>query len=111
MTSVRMSTAAAAAALWCACAMAARADDAAPTAEMALKGKEIYAHDCSHCHGFNMVNPGTVSYDLRQFPHEQKDRFFNSVAAGKGNIMPPWGDKLSYEDIDALWAYILTGGH
>jgi len=24
--------------------------------------------------------------------------------------MPPWGDMLKAEDIEALWAYVLTGG-
>ena len=41
-------------------------------AEMAAKGKALYAQHCSHCHGFNMVNPGAVAYDLRQFPREDK---------------------------------------
>lgn len=74
------------------------------------KGKAMYAHNCSHCHGFNMVNPGTVAYDLRQFPHDDKARFAHSVAEGKNGRMPPWGDLLSREDIDDLWAYVKTGG-
>ena len=74
------------------------------------KGKALYAHNCSHCHGFNMVNPGTVAYDLRQFPHDDKARFAHSVAEGKNGRMPPWGDLLSREDIDDLWAYVKTGG-
>ena len=81
-----------------------------PDADLALKGKAIYAHDCSHCHGFNMVNPGAVSYDLRTFPTDQKERFVNSVVVGKGGVMPQWGDKLSLDEIDALWAYVLTKG-
>jgi mono/diheme cytochrome c family protein len=74
------------------------------------KGKALYAHNCSHCHGFNMVNPGTVAYDLRQFPHDNKTRFVHAVAEGKNGRMPPWGDLLSREDIDDLWAYVETGG-
>jgi mono/diheme cytochrome c family protein len=27
-----------------------------PEAEMVEKGKALYAHYCSHCHGFDMVN-------------------------------------------------------
>ena len=95
-----------------------RAEDAAapapsaerPDIQLAAKGKTLYAHDCSHCHGFDMVNPGTVTYDLRRFPPEQKDRFVESVIYGKNGRMPPWGDAVSLEDIDALWAYVLTGG-
>ncbi len=74
------------------------------------KGKALYAHNCSHCHGFNMVNPGIVAYDLRQFPHDDKARFAHSVAEGKNGRMPPWGDLLSREDIDDLWAYVKMGG-
>jgi|ERR1700722_13989337 mono/diheme cytochrome c family protein len=92
-------------------ARAAHADEAAPDADLAKIGKGLYAQHCSHCHGFNMVNPGTVTYDLRRFPHDQKERFVNSVIMGKGGIMPPWGDKVNLDDIDALWAYVLTGGH
>ena len=86
-------------------------DDAAPNPALVAAGKAIYAQHCSHCHGFNMVNPGTVTYDLRTFPHGQKSRFINSVINGKGGIMPPWGDAVSLDDIEALWNYVLTKGH
>ena len=79
-------------------------------AEMAAKGKQLYAHHCSHCHGFNMVNPGTVAYDLRQFPHNDKARFVHSVTQGKNGRMPQWGDLLKPEEIDEIWAYVKTGG-
>jgi cytochrome c55X len=74
------------------------------------KGKALYGTNCIHCHGINMVTPGTVAFDLREFPHDDKARFVNSVTHGKNNRMPPWGDILKPEDIDNLWAYILTGG-
>jgi mono/diheme cytochrome c family protein len=78
--------------------------------EIAAKGKQLYAHHCSHCHGFNMVNPGTVAYDLRQFPHNDKPRFVHSVTQGKNGRMPQWGDLLKPEEIDQIWAYVKTGG-
>ncbi len=89
------------------------ADEAtpAPDLQLAQKGKELYAEHCSHCHGFGMNNPGTVAYDLRRFPHGEKDRFVDSVTHGKNGRMPPWGDALNLGEIDALWAYVLTGGH
>jgi len=95
------------------------AEDAARTAaveseqadaQMVAKGKTLYAHHCSHCHGFNMVNPGTVAYDLRQFPHDDKARFVHSVTNGKNGRMPQWGDLLHRDEIDDLWAYVKTGG-
>ena len=73
-------------------------------------GRNLYALHCSHCHGFNMVTPGTVAFDLRQFPHDQKPRFVDSVTHGKNNRMPAWGDVLSPQQIDELWAYIRSGG-
>ena len=80
------------------------------SAEMAVKGKALYMHHCSHCHGFNMVNPGTVAYDLRQFPHNDQARFVHSVTQGKNGRMPQWGDLLKPEEIDEIWAYVKTGG-
>ena len=53
----------------------------------------------------------TYSYDLRQFPHGAKDRFVNSVLNGKNGRMPPWRDMIGADEIDAIWAYVLTGGH
>jgi mono/diheme cytochrome c family protein len=79
-------------------------------AEMAAEGNALYAHHCSHCHGFNMVNPGSVAYDLRQFPHNDKARFVHSVTEGKNGRMPQWGDLLKPQEIDDIWAYVLTGG-
>jgi mono/diheme cytochrome c family protein len=86
------------------------AEPEAAEAELAVKGKALYAHHCSHCHGFNMVNAGTIAFDLRQFPHDNKARFVHSVTTGKNGRMPAWGDLLSASDIDQLWAYIKTGG-
>jgi hypothetical protein len=56
-----------------------------------------------------MVNPGTVSYDLRKFPKESKIRFLESVSNGK-NGMPSWKGVLSGDDLERLWLYVLTRG-
>jgi mono/diheme cytochrome c family protein len=74
--------------------------------DLAIKGQHLYEHNCSHCHGPNMVNPGTIAFDLRKFPHNDKDRFVDSVTNGKNGRMPPWGDLLTAADLDRLWAYI-----
>jgi mono/diheme cytochrome c family protein len=81
-----------------------------PDPEMAAKGKALYMHHCSHCHGFNMVNAGTVAFDLRQFPRKDKARFVHAVTEGKNGRMPQWGDLLKSHEIDEIWAYVLTGG-
>jgi mono/diheme cytochrome c family protein len=69
------------------------------------QGKAIYAERCSHCHGPGMLNPGTITPDLRRFP-DDRDRFVNTVKLGKNNRMPPWGDLLDDKEIASLWAYI-----
>lgn len=68
-------------------------------------GKSTYAQKCSHCHGPNMMNSGTITPDLRAFP-DDKTRFVTTVKNGKNNKMPPWGDVLSDDDIGDLWAFI-----
>jgi mono/diheme cytochrome c family protein len=76
-------------------------------AEQVRKGADIFAQNCSPCHGAHMADPNG-GFDLRTFPHEQKDRFVSSVTKGK-NSMPPWGDLFKSDDIDALWAYVVAG--
>jgi len=78
--------------------------------ETVKKGMALYTHHCSHCHGFRMISAGSAAFDLRTFPHDQKPRFVQSVTYGKNNRMPAWGDLLTTEEIDLLWAYIKTGG-
>ena len=70
-------------------------------------GAEIYARNCSACHGARMLDP-QGAFDLRKFPRDQRERFVNSVTKGK-NAMPPWGDVLKPEEIEALWLYVTTG--
>src|SRR5882762_4519036 len=72
--------------------------------EQLKAGAEIYARNCSPCHGARMLDPQGAS-DLRKFPHDQRERFINSVTRGK-NQMPPWGGLLKPEEVEALWAYV-----
>jgi mono/diheme cytochrome c family protein len=88
------------------CAHAAAADDGfAP--EQITKGAALYEQNCSPCHGNRMLDPNSA-FDLRTFPADQKARFVNSVVKGL-NAMPPWGDLLKPEDVEALWAYVRAG--
>ena len=70
-------------------------------------GAELYADNCSPCHGARMLDPG-AAFNLRKFPPDQRERFVTSVTRGK-NQMPPWGDFFKPEQIDALWAYVMAG--
>lgn len=73
------------------------------------EGAALYEQMCKHCHGPNMVNPGTVSFDLSKFPRNQIDRFYTSVRQGKDK-MPPMGDLLKPFELDQLWAYVSSRG-
>ena len=75
--------------------------------EQIKKGAAMYAHHCSACHGPRMADP-EGAFDLRKFPPDQHDRFVRSVTQGK-NAMPPWGDLLKPDDVEALWAYVVAG--
>jgi mono/diheme cytochrome c family protein len=74
------------------------------------QGREIYGELCVACHGRDMINPGGLSFDLRNFPKDQFERFRNAVLSGKPPAMPPWRDKVSDEDIKLLWVYVRSGG-
>jgi mono/diheme cytochrome c family protein len=87
-------------------ALPAVAQQATPSPEQVKAGAELYARNCSPCHGTRMLDP-QGAFDLRTFPPDERERFFNSVRRGK-NQMPPWGDLLKPEEIEALWAYVLT---
>ena len=86
-------------------ALPARAQDADKDQVRIDEGKHTYAEKCSHCHGPNMVNAGTVTPDLRRFSGD-RERFFTTVKNGKNNRMPPWGDILDDDKISALWAFV-----
>jgi|SRR5882672_2599071 mono/diheme cytochrome c family protein len=96
--------AAAAAAL--ACAVAAAQERKGFTPEQISLGASIYARNCSPCHGARMLDP-QGAFDLRKFPHDQRERFVSSVIRGK-NQMPGWRNSLKPEEIEALWAYVVS---
>lgn len=88
-------------------ATARAADDATgnPVQAQIDHGKSTYAEKCSHCHGPNLMNSGTITPDLRAFP-DDKTRFVTTVKNGKNNKMPPWADILSDDQIGELWVFI-----
>jgi mono/diheme cytochrome c family protein len=91
-------------ALWCATSAA---QDQSFTPQQIATGAVIFARNCSPCHGPRMQDPESA-FDLRTFPPGEHDRFVRSVTNGK-NQMPPWGDLLKSEEIEALWAYVTMG--
>jgi len=76
-------------------------------AERIEKGRSLYAANCESCHGVKMIGP-QWAIDLKKFPHDSPGRFTDSVTNGIRG-MPPWGDVLKPEEIEALWAYVVAG--
>jgi mono/diheme cytochrome c family protein len=70
-------------------------------------GDQVYRQFCQRCHGTELRNSGTSTFDLRLFPVTEYDRFIESVNEGYGD-MPPHGDVLTGEEIDALFAYVVA---
>jgi len=56
-----------------------------------------------------MVSTGGV-FDLRRFPKDARERFVLSVTNGKLPGMPSWKGQFSAEDLELLWAFVLSGG-
>jgi mono/diheme cytochrome c family protein len=88
-------------------ALAATPEPSPFTPQQISIGASLFARNCSPCHGARMAD-SQGAFDLRNFPHDQHDRFVASVVRGK-NSMPPWGDLLKIDDVEALWAYVVAG--
>jgi mono/diheme cytochrome c family protein len=88
-------------------AATAAAQDAVFPPEQVKRGAEVYALNCSPCHGPRLYGEESA-FDLRTFPRGERERFITSVTRGK-NQMPPWGGLIKPEEIEALWAYVATG--
>lgn len=82
---------------------------ASATADSLDHGRQLYGAKCARCHGPNMVNPGTITFDLRRFPADDPERFVVSVLHGKGN-MPSWRSALSDDELSSLWVYVSRRG-
>jgi ABC-type amino acid transport substrate-binding protein len=72
-------------------------------------GRQQYQRSCAQCHGRNLVNSGVTVYDLRKFPLDQRERFFQSLHHGKGN-MPAFRDALDDGQMRSLWVYVRNRG-
>jgi mono/diheme cytochrome c family protein len=75
--------------------------------EQIKAGAALYAANCESCHGVRMLGP-QWGIDLAKFPRDNPKRFVYSVTNGT-KAMPPWGDVLKPEEIQALWAYVVAG--
>jgi mono/diheme cytochrome c family protein len=87
-----------------------------PTAESHARGKKLYGYDCEMCHGKNGDGKGDMASDYKNGvtdftkPESLKNRsdgdLFYIIRNGKGQDMPPEGDRAKDDDIWHLVNYI-----
>lgn len=85
------------------------------------KGKKLYAHYCTPCHGINgngkgfnakNLDPRPADHTNTQFMRKRSDKdLYDAIrgggkAVGKSPLMPPWGKTLNDEQIKALILYL-----
>jgi mono/diheme cytochrome c family protein len=86
----------------------AHAQGAKPDPAKVEQGEQVYADYCQVCHGDDLVSSGQT-FDLRKLKADERERYRRAVVNGKGQ-MPPWKGVINDEQIDAIWAYILSKG-
>jgi mono/diheme cytochrome c family protein len=94
---------------------AAKANPVKPTAESHAKGKKLYGYDCAMCHGKDGDGKGDMAADMKNMPdftHQDalKGRtdgeLFYIIRNGKGEDMPPEGDRAKDEDVWNMVNYV-----
>ena len=94
---------------------AAKANPVKPTAESLAKGKKLYGYDCAMCHGKDGDGKGDMASDFKNVtdftnPESLKNRtdgeLFYITRNGKGDNMPPEGDRAKNDDIWNMVNYI-----
>jgi mono/diheme cytochrome c family protein len=74
-----------------------------------IKGRQLYASNCSICHGASgrSVMPGTPNFDRGEAVLKPDFTLLASIRAGK-NAMPAYQGILSDRDIMDIIAYVRT---
>lgn len=70
-------------------------------------GEVVYEDYCAACHGYDGINllPEVPSFLDGKVFKSPDARLFQSVRDGRGDIMPPWIDELSVDEIFAALAF------
>lgn len=94
---------------------AAKVNPVKPTAESLAKGKKMYGYDCAMCHGGKGDGKGDMASDIKNVtdftqPDALKNRtdgeLFYITRNGKGENMPPEGDRAKDDEIWNMVNYI-----
>ena len=96
---------------------AAKVSPVKPTPDSVAKGKKMYGFDCAMCHGKGGDGKGDMASDIKGVtdftnPDALKNRtdgeLFYITKNGKGDNMPPEGDRVKDEEIWNMVNYIRT---
>ena len=84
----------------------------ADDAEVLGEGKRVYGELCMPCHGFDGVKvmPEAPSFVNGESLEKGDEELLASIGNGKGDIMPPWAEELSQEEIVSVLTYVRTLG-
>lgn len=94
---------------------AAKKNPVKPSPESMSHGKKLYGYDCAMCHGPNGDGKGDMAADIKNVtdftkPGALKGRtdgeLFYIIRNGKGEDMPPEGDRAKDDDIWQLVNYV-----
>jgi mono/diheme cytochrome c family protein len=94
---------------------AAKANPVRASTESLAKGKKLYGYDCAMCHGKSGDGKGDMAEGMKDVtdftkPGALKDRtdgeLFYIIRNGKGDNMPPEGDRGKNDDIWNLVNYV-----
>lgn len=83
--------------------------------EQQAQGRAIFDHYCAACHepysSSGKKGPGLKNLFRKQYLPSglpANDRFVEQTVAGGRGMMPPFGDALTQDQLDALMAYLHT---
>jgi mono/diheme cytochrome c family protein len=94
---------------------AAKPNPVKPSPDSLAKGKKLYGYDCAMCHGKDGDGKGDMAADMKDMPdftrgdtlkHRTDGELFYITRNGKGENMPPEGDRAKDEDIWNMVNYV-----
>jgi mono/diheme cytochrome c family protein len=95
---------------------AAKQNPVKPSAESHARGKKLYGYDCEMCHGKNGDGKGDMASDYKNgvtdftksesLKNRSDGDLFYIIRNGKGQDMPPEGDRAKDDDIWHLVNYV-----
>jgi len=94
---------------------AAKTNPVKPSAESLAKGKKLYGYDCAMCHGKDGDGKGDMASDMKNMPDfthrgtlqsRTDGELFYIIRNGKGEDMPPEGDRAKDEDVWNMVNYV-----